>query len=105
MASATEDLKDLAEGGRKLEVLRADVRDLDYEFGNKCRTLRRFRAGKKLPKGASIYGRRSPTLSVRFNRSMRIGYGSTRSLRALKVEEESWAKAEHEASKGRSLAS
>jgi hypothetical protein len=46
MASATEDLKDLAEGGRKLEVLRADVRDLDYEFGNKCRTLRRFRAGK-----------------------------------------------------------
>lgn len=95
----------LAEDCRRLDVLQADVRDLDYEIRQQMQNVAAIGAGKEL------HERRARIRAdvARIEEKIADLDTSDAQLQAqliqLKVEEDRWAKLEHEASRGRSLAS
>ncbi len=105
LGANTSTIDHLAEDCRRLEVLQADVRDLDYEIRQQMQNVAAIGAGKEL------HERRAHLRSEigRIEREIDDLDASDAQLQAqltqLKVEEDRWAKLEHEASRGRSLAS
>lgn len=105
LASANAEVSGLEETCRRLELLQADVRDLDYDIRQQTQNIAAIGAGKELhDKRGSLRGRLDTIQRELVEIEIQKGQIETEITR-LHGEETRWEQAEAVASKGRSLAS
>ncbi len=105
LAAATAEVSGLEDACRKLELLQADVRDLDYDIRQQTQNIAAIGAGKELHETrANLRAELNVIERDLSELEVQRSQAETEMTR-LKVEESRWAQADAEASKGRSLAS
>jgi|GEM_PF-580269 len=105
LSAPSPELEGLAAACRKLELLEQDVKDLDYEIRQQTQNIAAIGAGKELHQTRADLRAELKTIDGQLI-ELRIQREQMETqMTQLRVEDERWAKAENDASKGRSLAS
>ncbi|TLD70490.1 hypothetical protein FEM03_12250 [Phragmitibacter flavus] len=105
LTTRSPELAGLEEACRKLDLLEADVRDLDYEIRQQSQNIAAIGAGKELHEKRGELRSALKTMAKELEEHQ-IAHGQFEAqMTQLKTEEDRWSKAVTEASKGRDLAS
>ena len=105
LATATAEVSSLEAACRNLELLQADVRDLDYDIRQQNQNIAAIGAGKELHDKRTELRVELEVIARELNELDVQKTQSETELTRLKAEETRWQEVENQASKGRSLAS